>query len=78
MILAWAMMIPAKAVFVPSVALLPTCQKTFAARAPLIKMTWLLEAVIRVEPIWKIKTESVFPCPSKVTEPVIPSELGSV
>jgi hypothetical protein len=73
------MMVPAKTVFVPRVALLPTCQKTLAACAPLIKTTWLLfAAVIRVDPIWKIKTAFEFPWPSKVTRPVIPSEVGSV
>ena len=72
------MMIPAKDEPGPRVALLPTCQKTLAAVAPLIRTTWLPVVVIRVEPIWKIKMGFEAFRPSKVTGPVIASELGSV
>src|SRR5438128_922092 len=37
---AYAMMVPLNAEFVPSVAELPTCQKTLAAVAPLVRTTW--------------------------------------
>ena len=71
-------MIPWKAELAPNVALLPTCQKTLEACAPLIKTTWLLTAVVRDDPILKIKTELGFPWPSNVIGPVIVSEVGSV
>jgi hypothetical protein len=44
---------PLKVEFVPSVAELPTCQKTLQAWAPLIRFTLLPDAVISVEPAWK-------------------------
>ncbi len=40
----------------PSVAELPICQKTLQAWAPPVSSTRLLEAVVSVEPIWKMKT----------------------
>lgn len=51
-----AKMLPWKVDPVPSVAELPTCQKTLQDFAPLIRTTLLLDAVISVEPIWKMKT----------------------
>jgi hypothetical protein len=48
-----AMMLPANTEFVPSVAELPTAQKTLLPLAPLIKRTAELLAVVRVLPIWK-------------------------
>jgi hypothetical protein len=45
------MMVPWKAVFVPSVAELPTCQKTLPAEAPLVNVTLELLAVVSVLPI---------------------------
>jgi hypothetical protein len=53
-------MFPSKAVPVPSVAELPTCQKTPmpGAEPPLIVTTELYDAVVRVDPIWKTKTAS--------------------
>src|SRR6185295_10235475 len=59
------MMVPWKAVFVPSVAELPTTQKTLPADAPLINVTVELLAVVSVLPIWKIKRALGFPWPSK-------------
>ncbi len=53
----FAMMVPLKIESVPRVLLLPTCQNRLSDCAPLIKMTWLLTAVMRVDPILKIKTE---------------------
>jgi hypothetical protein len=72
------MMVPDMTELVPRVALLPTCQKTLAAFAPFIKTTLLFGEVIRVDPILKIKTAFGSPWPSKVTGPVIASEVGSV
>ena len=46
--LIFARMLPAKAVFVPSVAELPTCQNTFPAVAPLARTTEDLLAVVSV------------------------------
>jgi len=56
-----AMMVPWKAVFVPRVAELPTCQKTLPAEAPLVSVTLELLAVVSVLPIWKIKRALEFP-----------------
>jgi hypothetical protein len=64
-----AMIVPTKSELVPSVAELPTCQKTWQAWAPLTMSTSLAEAVIRVEAIWKMKTEFGLPWPSRVSVP---------
>ena len=56
-----AMMFPRKAVPVPKVAELPTCQKTLHAWAPPIRFTLLFEPVVRVEAIWKMKTACELP-----------------
>ncbi len=50
-ILASASTLPMKAVFVPSVAALPTCQNTLQLDAPLIRSTEALLAVVRVLPV---------------------------
>ncbi len=71
-----AMIVPTKLELVPNVAELPTCQKTLHDWAPLIKTTWLADAVIRVEAIWKMNTASGLPWPSKVSVPL--SEIGPV
>jgi len=46
-----AKMFPANVLLVPRVAEDPTCQKTLAARALLIRSTLLLDAVVNVLPI---------------------------
>jgi hypothetical protein len=52
---AWAIIVPANVVLVPSVAELPTCQKTSADVAPPLRMTSLsFAAVVSVETIWKM------------------------
>jgi len=50
-----AKIFPLKVDDVPSVAELPTCQKTFSARASFIRITLLAEAVVRVVVILKMK-----------------------
>jgi hypothetical protein len=67
-----AMMVPTKVELVPSVAELPTCQKTLHGEAPLMRLTVLLDAVINVDPAWKMKTALGSPCASRVTVPVSP------
>ena len=67
-----ARIVPANVEPVPSVAELPTCQKTLHDWAPLIRLTTLDEAVMRVDPAWKTKTELGSPPPSRVTVPVRP------
>lgn len=67
-----AKMVPTNEVPVPSVAELPTCQNTLHAWAPLIRLTVLFEAVINVDPAWKMNTEFGLFCPSNVTVPVSP------
>jgi hypothetical protein len=49
-----ARMFPEKEEPVPRVAELPTCQKTLAGWAPLIRATVLPVAVVSAVPIWKI------------------------
>ena len=56
----------------PSVAELPTCQKTLQAWAPLIRLTELAEAVVSVEPAWKTKTAFGSPPAFSVSAPVSP------
>jgi hypothetical protein len=59
-------MVPAKSVPVPSVAKLPTCQKTLSAWAPLTRETMLSDAVTKVVPVWKIQTAFALPPASSV------------
>ncbi|GAA3210981.1 hypothetical protein GCM10017690_21910 [Microbacterium terregens] len=66
-----AMMVPTKSESVPSVAELPTCQKTLHACASLINATTLLEAVVSSEPIWNTQTASGSPSASSVSVPVM-------
>src|ERR1700722_5251806 len=61
-----ASMLPSKAVFVPRVAELVTCQNTFPAVAPLARTTEDLLAVVSVLPILKTYT----PLPLSVSVPV--------
>ena len=68
-----AMTVPTNVVSVPRVAELPTCQKTLQACVPLIRATVLLEAVISVDPTWKMNTALGSPSASSVTVPVRPS-----
>jgi len=67
-----AIMLPSNSVPVPSVAELPICQKTLmpGADGSLIVTTELPDAVVRVDPIWKTKTESAFPWSLSVSIPV--------
>jgi hypothetical protein len=48
---------PENWVLTPSVAELPTCQKTLQALPPLMTSTVEAKAVVRVDPIWKTQTE---------------------
>ena len=56
-----AMILPANAVFVPSVAELPTAQYTLLPLAPLINNTAEPLAVVSVVPILKTHSEEVLP-----------------
>ena len=60
------------------VAALPTCQKTFLARAPLIRMTLRgapAAPTVSVDAIWKTQTAFAFPWASRVrSDPVIRKE----
>jgi hypothetical protein len=73
-----ARMLPTNTELVPRVAELPICQKTSHGWAPLTRTTWLAEAVVRVEPIWKMKAASGFPCASSVSVPVRPIDEDAV
>ena len=66
------MMVPLKVEYVPRVAELPTCQKTLAAFAPLMRTTWLLVPVVSALAIWKIKTAFALPWPLSVRTPLVP------
>lgn len=75
----WARMVPLKVVLVPRVAELPTCQKTLDAEAPPMRFTVLLvDAVVSVVPIWKMKTAFGLPLPLRVTVPVMPTEVDEL
>jgi len=63
---------PTKTEAVPSVAELPTCQKTLQALAPLTNATRLDVAVMSVEADWKMKTAPASPLASSVRAPVSP------
>jgi hypothetical protein len=65
---------PLKLEAVPRVAELPTCQKTLQAWAPLTRFTLLADAVVSVEPAWKMNTAFASPWASSVRAPVSPSE----
>jgi len=69
-----AMTVPRKLEPVPRVAELPTCQKTLHDWAPLIRITWLADAVVSVEPAWKTKTAFGSPPAFSVSVPVSPIE----
>src|SRR5580765_5576457 len=56
-----ARMFPANTEVVPRVAELPTCQKTLAALAPPLRITWRPEVVVSVDAIWKMKTAFASP-----------------
>ena len=60
------MMVPLKTDPVPSVAEVPTCQKTFAALALPVRKIFRSELVVSVEAIWKMKTALASPPPSSV------------
>ena len=69
-----ARMVPLKVEPVPSVAELPTCQKMLHDWVPLMRLTLLPDAVVSVEPIWKMKTALGSPWALSVRVPVRPSE----
>src|SRR5438309_10185664 len=59
----------------PKVAELPTCQKTWQAVAPPLRITLRATVVMNVDGIWKMKTALGSPCASRVRSPdVISSE----
>jgi hypothetical protein len=68
-----ARMVPWKAVRVPSVAEDDTCQKTLQGLAPLMRLTALSVAVIRVLSVLMMKTAAASPPASRVRVPVMPS-----
>jgi hypothetical protein len=72
--LASARMFPMNAVPVPSVAELPTCQKSLHSCPPLMSTTDELLPVIRVLPTLNIQTALVLPPPSSVSAPVNPAD----
>jgi hypothetical protein len=63
--------VPTKVEPTPSVAELPTCQKTLQGWPPLMTITLLFTAVMRVDPAWKIHTAPGSPWASRVRVPVI-------
>jgi hypothetical protein len=69
-----ARIFPTKVVPVPSVAELPTCQKSLHCCPPLMRSTDELLPVISVLPTLNIQTASVFPPPSSVSTPVFEAE----
>ena len=66
-----ARIFPLKIEFVPSVAELPTCQKTLQAWAEFMRTTLLVPEVMSVELVLKTKTALGSPAASSVRVPVI-------
>ena len=64
-----ARMFPLKTEVVPRVAELPTCQKTLAALAPPLRITWRPAVVVSVDAIGKRKTALASPWASSVRSP---------
>ena len=58
---------------VPRVAELPTCQNTLQAVLPPSTTTLLFDAVMNVEPAWKMNTAAGSPWVSSVSVPVMPN-----
>ncbi|KRD21322.1 hypothetical protein ASE41_14635 [Streptomyces sp. Root264] len=73
-----AMMVPTKVELVPRVAELPTFQNTLQGCAPLTRMTLLAEAVVSVDPAWKMKTALGSPLALRVSAPVSPIDVEAV
>src|SRR3989344_2900563 len=71
-----AKMFPLKVESAPSVAELPTCQKTLQAWAPPVRFTTLAPAVVSEEPAWNIQTSVALPF--KVSVPVMPIVDGEL
>ncbi|MDQ1029612.1 hypothetical protein QF035_007194 [Streptomyces umbrinus] len=74
----WARMVPTNLELVPSVAELPTFQNTLQGCAPLTRTTLLAEAVVRVDPAWKMKTAFGSPLALRVRAPVSPIDDEAV
>jgi hypothetical protein len=68
--------VPRNVVLVFRVAELPTCQNTLQADAPLMRLTVLSVAVMRVLLAWKMNTAPGSFCASRVTVPVRAIELA--
>jgi hypothetical protein len=73
-----ARMVPTKSVPVPKVAELPIWKNTLHDCAPRTRLMLLAEAVVRVEPIWNMKTALGSPSPSRVSWPVSCAEVLNV
>ena len=67
------MTVPTNVVVVPSVAELPTCQNTLQGSPPLMRLTVLAGAVMRVLAAWNTNTAFGSPWASSVSVPVRPS-----
>ena len=73
-----AKIVPTKSVSVPKVAELPTWKNTLHDCAPRIRLMLLADAVVKVEPIWNMKTARGSPSPSRVSSPVSCAEVLKV
>ena len=73
-----AMIVPLKLAAPPSVAELPTVQKTLQAWAPLISSRLLAVPTVSAEPTWIMKTEPRSPPPSNVRDPVTESAVAEL
>ena len=65
-----ARIVPTKVDPTPSVAELPTCQNTLHSWAPPMSVIVLPVAVVRLEFVWKMKTDVGSPAPSSTKGPV--------
>lgn len=78
MLEAKAMTVPTNLERTPSVDELPTCQKTLQAWAPLMRLTALSVAVMRVDAVWKMNTASGTCLASSVNVPVMVNDSGDL
>ena len=71
--LSCARIVPLKFDPAPSVAALPTFQKTLQACAPRMNVTLPVPPVMSVEAVWKMKVASALFSPSRTSVPVMPN-----
>lgn len=70
-----ARIFPERELLAPSVAEVPTCQKTLHGRPPPVIRTLEPAAVMRVVPVWKYHASLAEPVPARVKIPVMAADV---